>query len=69
MQTLYKNIKQLIQIRPEGISKVSGKEMSILPKIENAWLLVKDQLIEDFGEMDSCPSGIENIVDYKYPID
>ena len=34
MQTLYKNIKQLLQVRPEGIQRVAGFEMSILPKIE-----------------------------------
>jgi len=62
MQTLYKNIKQLLQVRPEGIHIVSGSEMSILPKIEHAWLLVEDGLIKDFGEMKTCPKDILNEV-------
>ena len=56
MQTLYINIKQLLQVRPEGIDKVSGANMAILPKIDNAWLLVTDGLITDFGEMKTCPN-------------
>lgn len=63
MQTLFINIKQLLQVRETGVSKVSGLEMSILPKIDNAWLLVENHKIKDFGEMSSCPSNIENQVD------
>ncbi len=63
MQTLYKNIKQLLQVRPAGIKKLAGVEMSVLPKIEDAWLLVEDGLIKDFGEMKTCPIDIEKEVD------
>ena len=63
MQTLYKNIKQLLQVRPAGIKKLAGVEMSVLPKIEYAWLLVEDGLIKDFGEMKNCPTNIKNEVD------
>ncbi len=62
MQTLYKNIKQLLQVRPKGIHKVSGANMAILPKIEHAWLLVENGFIKDFGEMATCPKNIENEV-------
>lgn len=62
MQTLYKNIKQLLQVRPEGIHKLSGVNMSVLPKIEHAWLLVEDGIIKDFGEMKTCPKDIEKEV-------
>jgi imidazolonepropionase len=55
MRTLFKNIKELIQVREAGISFVSGKEMSILPTIKNAYLLVEDGLIADFGFMNACP--------------
>ena len=55
MRILFKNIKELIQIREAGISFVSGSDMSILPTIKNAFLLVEDGLISDFGTMDACP--------------
>ena len=59
MQTIYINIKELLQVRETSIKKVSGKEMSFLPKIDNAFLIVKDNHIEDFGTMENCPS-LEN---------
>ena len=55
MKTLFKNIKELIQVRKEPISFVSGKEMNILPSIKNAYLLVECGLIKDFGKMSDCP--------------
>jgi imidazolonepropionase len=59
MQTLFIHIKELLQVRPQGISKVSGSKMAILPKIDNAFLLIKDNEIADFGPMENCPT-IEN---------
>ncbi len=56
MKTLFINIKELLQTRDISIDKVSGKEMSILPKIENAFLLIHNDLIEDFGSMELCPT-------------
>ena len=64
MATLFKNIKELIQIRQEPISFVSGKEMNVLPTIKNAYLVVKNGLIADFGSMDDCPTtGFEKVID------
>lgn len=51
MKTLFKNIKELIQVRDASIRKVSGAEMKELPTIKNAWLLVEDDSIVDFGSM------------------
>jgi imidazolonepropionase len=59
MQTLFIHIKELLQVRPQGISKVSGSEMAVLPKINNAFLLIKDNVIADFGPMENCPN-LEN---------
>lgn len=56
MKILFKHIKELIQVRPDGVKKLSGEEMKTLPTIKNAWLSVKDGKIEDYGEMDTCPS-------------
>ncbi|WP_347175127.1 imidazolonepropionase [Polaribacter uvawellassae] len=56
MATLFKNIKELIQVRTTPISFVSGKEMKVLPTIKNAFLVVENGLITDFGEMKDCPT-------------
>ncbi len=56
MKTLFKNIKELIQVREEQVSFLSGKEMSILPTIKNAFLVVENGLISDFGKMKDCPA-------------
>lgn len=55
MITLITNIKELLQVRETSISKVSGADMAILPTIKNAFLILKDNLIEDFGSMDNLP--------------
>ncbi|MEZ4840104.1 MAG: imidazolonepropionase [Flavobacteriaceae bacterium] len=52
MRTLFLNIKELIQIRDISVTKVSGKEMKILPTIKNAFLLIENDTIIDFGSMD-----------------
>ncbi len=55
MTTLITNIKQLLQVRENHVEKVSGKEMADLPLIENAFLLLQDNLISDFGSMENLP--------------
>lgn len=57
MKLLLINIKELLQVRENPPSKVSGKEMNHLPTLKNAWLLIKDKKIEDFGSMDNPPKG------------
>ena len=56
MITIITNIKELLQIRNKSVNKVSGKEMEILPTIKNAFLIVKDDKIYDFGKMEFLPS-------------
>lgn len=55
MTTLIINIKELLQVRETSIAKVSGAEMAILPTIKNAYLVIKDNLIADFGTMENLP--------------
>ena len=55
MNVLFKNIKELIQVRETSIDFLSGKEMNVLPTLKNAFLLVKNGLIYDFGLMKDCP--------------
>ena len=59
MQTLIINIKQLLQVRETSIKKVSGVEMANLPILENAFLVLENDLISDFGLMENCPK-LEN---------
>jgi len=55
MLTLLTNIKELLQIRDISITKVSGTEMGTLPLLNNAFLLIEDDVIKDFGPMEECP--------------
>ncbi|MFT5964445.1 MAG: imidazolonepropionase [Flavobacterium sp.] len=64
MTTLITNIKELLQVREAGITKVSGAAMAILPTIKNAYLLIKEDLIADYGSMENL-SGLkaDNVID------
>jgi imidazolonepropionase len=55
MTTLIINIKELLQVRENCVLKVSGAEMAVLPTIKNAFLLLKEDLIADFGKMKNLP--------------
>lgn len=64
MKILITNIKELLQVRETSIAKVSGSEMAVLPTIKNAFLIIKDNLIEDFGSMDNLPKiNIDKVID------
>ena len=56
MITLIINIKELLQVRDSSILKVSGAEMAVLPTIKNAYLVLKNGLISDFGAMEDLPN-------------
>jgi len=62
MQTLIINIKELLQVRESPIKKVSGKEMGFLPSLKNAFLLIENDLIVDFGSMENCPKINPNTI-------
>ena len=62
MTTLFINIKELIQVRTEPISFISGKDMNELPTIKNAFLVVENDLISDFGSMEDCPTSKFDLV-------
>ena len=64
MKILIINIKELIQVRENGILKVSGAEMNELPIIKNAYLLIENNIISDYGEMKNCPSiSVDSTID------
>ena len=60
MAKLIINIKELIQIRDRNISFLSAKEMDTLPSINNAYLLIENGKISDFGKMSEI-SKIDNV--------
>ncbi|WP_432221159.1 imidazolonepropionase [Flavobacterium sp. TMP13] len=55
MTTLLLNIQELLQVRETSIAKVSGAEMAILPTLKNAYLVLENDIISDFGLMENLP--------------
>ena len=51
MRTVFINIRELLQVRPQGQKSVAGDAMKTLPKINNAFLIVQNDCISDFGSM------------------
>ena len=66
MSILIKNIKTLAGIDDGRRSKVSGKEMSTLECIGNAFLILEEDEISSFGSMNDLKSDHS---DYEYLID
>lgn len=56
MKTLIKNIGQIAGIVEEGILRKEGAAMSETRTLDNAWLLIDNERISDFGPMDALPS-------------
>jgi imidazolonepropionase len=63
MKILLKNIKELIQVENNPKLLVSGKEMSSIDTIKNAFLIIKNDEILDFGNMNACPSVYDKQID------
>lgn len=64
MKLLFKNIKELIQVREESPSFIAGQAMKNLPTIKNAYLLIEDDKIATYGSMDEYPNlSVDEVVD------
>lgn len=57
MKLILENIKELVQVDPMQRLWVAGKSMAEVQTIKNAYLIVQDELIEDFGPMEDLPSS------------
>ncbi len=68
-QLLIKNIKLLVQTENKTQIKVSGAEMSKLACIEDAFLLISDDKIENFGKMSDLKESDLTQIDYLTEID
>lgn len=68
---LIKNIKGLVQVREQNISRVSGKAMGELPILTDSFLTISNGLITGFGRMEHAPSGATEVIDatgrYVFP--
>ena len=61
MKTIIFNIGTLTGILPEGKVKLEGSEMNHVESIENAYLVIEDGIITDFGQIPvSRGSGFQN---------
>ncbi len=56
MITLFTHIKELIQVEEFPKRMVSGIAMKLLPSIKNAYLLIENNTIKDFGKMKDLPT-------------
>lgn len=56
---LITHIHKLVQVREQTQGVVSGAAMRVLPELGNAYLLISQGVITDFGLMDNLPSGIK----------
>ena len=50
------NTGMLVQTREENIAFTAGKDMAVLPVIENGWLLIEDGIIAGYGPPETMPS-------------
>lgn len=66
MRTLIRNIKTLAGILPEGQRLLKGKAMARLECIDNAFVLIENGLILDFGSMVDCPDNADEIIDASH---
>ena len=60
---LIKNIKSLVQVGNSISKPLSGKSMSELPSVENAFLLIENGIVHSYGEMKDCPERAEETID------
>jgi len=59
MKTLIKNIKTLVHTEDNPKIKLAGKEMAEINTIDNAFLLIEDDKILDFGKMEDFDEKIK----------
>ena len=60
MKTIIYNIGTLAGILPEGVLKLEGAQMNEVECLNNAYLVIKDGIISDFGIDDSGSRGSQN---------
>ena len=64
-RTLITNIKSLVQVEDTAREAVCGKDMAEVKTIENAYLLIEDDKIADFGTMDTLSENADMTIDAR----
>ena len=59
MRTEIINIKKLVNTRVEN-KLLSGKELADLPNLDDAYLLIEDGVITDYGSMKELPAEFKH---------
>lgn len=66
MRTLITNIKSLVQVEQTPRIAVCGQDMSSINCIDNAYLIIEDDIIADFGTMSQLQdTNADKIIDAK----
>jgi imidazolonepropionase len=55
MSLIIHNTGMLVQTREENLAFTAGKDMAVLPVIENGWLLIEDGIIAGYGPPETLP--------------
>lgn len=63
MSILIQNIKTLVQVREAVQGPLSGKNLTDLPTIDDAFLLIEAGRIADFGPMSRSPERADEVID------
>lgn len=63
MRLLIKNIKELIQIEYHAVAYKAGKDMQNMQTLKQAWLLINDDKIADFGDMNTPLPAADKVID------
>lgn len=58
MRHIYKNIKSLMGGYSSPVVRLKGKQMAAVPEIENAYLIVEDGVVRDFGKMEDLDASL-----------
>lgn len=69
MRLILQNIKELVQVDRKNRLWVAGKSMAELQTIKNAFLVVQDEQIENFGPMDKLDQSEYEVDDVMMEID
>lgn len=62
---LFKNISQLVQAESRPRPLLRGTQMSELPVLEAAYLLVENGRVADFGAMENCPDRADEEIEAR----
>ena len=57
MQTIFTHIQSLFGIQNNFLPAIKGHDLNTVEHLEQAWMLIEDDRIIDFGSMEHFPSG------------